>query len=273
MNAELLHDALTLLPEDLIAETDALRQAKKPRVIPWKRILPLAACLCLILLTTPAMVALMAPKGAKEMAMDYAAPAEAAPAPAAAEEEAAMEDALLDFPAEETLKAGAAMKDAPPDSGAGADRSAVFDNAAAYPLTARYLPPQPSDIEGGQSITVISTREALDAYLADNNADASLQAACEGYDERYFADRQLVLLQTAVYRPAAGYSGNILLPLQSGSWVAEKTDDHRWILRVQDMDYDISSHDAVRQHILLEVPGRLISQEDAIEWAAENRSE
>lgn len=114
MNAETLHDALTLLPDDLIDETDALRRAQKPKIIPWKRILPIAACLSLILLTAPTMLALMAPKGAKEMAMDYAAPAETAPAPAAAPQ---TEKALLESPAE-----------AAPGNGAN-ERGAVFDEA------------------------------------------------------------------------------------------------------------------------------------------------
>lgn len=43
MTSEKLHDALNLLPADLVAETDALRtQAKKPQVH-WKRWAAMAA--------------------------------------------------------------------------------------------------------------------------------------------------------------------------------------------------------------------------------------
>lgn len=44
-----LHDALNLLPGDLITATDKLRAASKPRVIRWRRWVSMAACLVLIL--------------------------------------------------------------------------------------------------------------------------------------------------------------------------------------------------------------------------------
>ena len=46
MTSEKLHDALSLLPADLVAETDALRtQAKKPQVH-WQRWAAMAAQRC-----------------------------------------------------------------------------------------------------------------------------------------------------------------------------------------------------------------------------------
>ena len=45
MNAEQLHDAISLLPEEMLRDVDALRQ-KKP--FPWKSVVGLAACLCLV---------------------------------------------------------------------------------------------------------------------------------------------------------------------------------------------------------------------------------
>lgn len=44
MNAENLHDAISLLPEDLLTPVDQLRQKKR---IPWRSITAVAACLCL----------------------------------------------------------------------------------------------------------------------------------------------------------------------------------------------------------------------------------
>lgn len=46
MNPEHLHDALSLLPNDLLEPVDQLRQKKKH--IPWKPIAALAACVCLV---------------------------------------------------------------------------------------------------------------------------------------------------------------------------------------------------------------------------------
>lgn len=110
---------------------------------------------------------------------------------------------------------------------------------------------------------MISSREELDIYL-ESEPDKSLTAACGGYDEAYFADRQLVLLLTVKYRSAGSYSGNVLLPMESGSWSAEKTGDSSWTLRVQDMIHDDSASDVVRQHIVLELPGKLIADTDTI---------
>lgn len=236
MNAEILHDALNLLPEDLIAETDALRQAKKPNIIPWKRILPIAACLCLILLTAPTMLALMAPKGAKEMAQDCA-PAEGAPTPSDApivlEKGAEREDTLLETPADEIPM---------PKIG------------AVYGLTAHYIPTQLCDAGISRKITVIASRPELDDYLAQCNAlyfDDALENACAGYGDDYFADNQLVILLTAEDLPTASYSGNVLLPIQSGNWSVSWDGEAGWVIEVGDMVHDLST---AQQHILLEVP-------------------
>lgn len=51
MTAHDLHDALNLLPGDLITATDRLRGVPKIRVIHWKRWVSLAACLVLVLST------------------------------------------------------------------------------------------------------------------------------------------------------------------------------------------------------------------------------
>ena len=45
MKPDVFHDAITLLPEDLLEPVDALRQRKR---FPWKSMLATAACLCLV---------------------------------------------------------------------------------------------------------------------------------------------------------------------------------------------------------------------------------
>lgn len=257
MNPEQLHDALTQLPDDLITEVDALRRPRKPGVVAWKKIFPTAACAAIVLLGALTLPGLRVSKEtALEQCADEAAPAEAAPIMEAAqpEKDQISEKSQLKSPAE-----------APLDNGAG--RSAAADEAAPLPLTARYLPVHPSLTEGGQRVTVISNRKELEGYLADSSPDEALRSACEGYDDAYFEDQQLVLLLTVKYRPAASYSGNVLLPLESGTWSAEKAADGRWTLRVQDMVLDESANDVVRQHILLEVPGKPLAPADTIRLA------
>ena len=50
MTSEKLHDALNLLPADLVAETDALRTKPKKRQVHWQRWAAMAACLAVVLL-------------------------------------------------------------------------------------------------------------------------------------------------------------------------------------------------------------------------------
>lgn len=66
MTSEKLHDALSLLPADLIAETDVLRtQAKKPQVH-WQRWAAMAACLAVVLLAGTMFSRLFGPKGSSK---------------------------------------------------------------------------------------------------------------------------------------------------------------------------------------------------------------
>lgn len=97
MTVHELHDALNLLPGDLITAADRWRTAPNPKRIPWKRILPMAACLVLLL-------------GAglmlrREMLLSHIvmkeAVAEAPMAPAPVEQEIAADEAKAEAPAAE----------------------------------------------------------------------------------------------------------------------------------------------------------------------------
>ncbi len=95
MTAEKLHDAIGLLPGDLVASTDRLRTAPRTKVFYWKPILATAACLVLLLSaglvlqrkilpvtgmkTESAVAAPMAPQITMDSAAAEAPAAEAAP--------------------------------------------------------------------------------------------------------------------------------------------------------------------------------------------------
>lgn len=245
MNAHTIHDALTLLPGDLIAETDAVRRAPKRKV--WKTLLPIAACLCLVLLTAPTVIALLSPKGVKEAAYDCA-PAEAAPeAPAAAP----------------------SPMQASPQPGNGVEERAAgeaFD--AGGPLTALYFS-VPAETEG-EKITLISTRAELDACL---DPDSPLAQACGAYDDAYFETHQLVLLLTAVDYPAGSRSGDVLLPVAEGSWYAEQSGENAWTLTLRDMVPDAGTQGLFRQQILLEIPGCPLAPGDALTVTQQPKTE
>ena len=94
MTVEQLHDAIGLLPGDLLAETDRLRQAPRPKkTVLWKPVLAMAACLALVL---TGWFWWFQPKGSTggtaDSAFLQAAPAAGAPENGAAAEEAPVQE-------------------------------------------------------------------------------------------------------------------------------------------------------------------------------------
>ena len=97
MTPEQLHDALGMLPADLIAETDKLRSRPVRKVIPWKNLAAMAACFLLVLgcgLFTVNRILPAVGGGTKEAIPENSM--QAAPqAPAMAEPESAAQDNSL----------------------------------------------------------------------------------------------------------------------------------------------------------------------------------
>lgn len=99
MTPEQLHDALGMLPADLIAETDKLRRAPKRTVIRWRSVAAMAACFLLVLGCGlfAADSILPALGGGTKEAMKEESMLAAPQAPAMAEPESAMEDASANY--------------------------------------------------------------------------------------------------------------------------------------------------------------------------------
>ena len=68
MTSEKLHDALNLLPADLVAETDVLRTKPKKPHVHWQRWAAMAACLAVVLLAGSMFSRLFGPKGSSQAA-------------------------------------------------------------------------------------------------------------------------------------------------------------------------------------------------------------
>lgn len=127
-----LHDALNLLPSDLITAADQVRTAPKTKVIYWKRMLPIAACFVLLvglglMLRGEGLLGhMMKTESVPE------APAAMAPVPesqkvtadAAAPEAPAMDEPMMEAPAEEEA-AAKAPTEAPKDAGSTANSAAM----------------------------------------------------------------------------------------------------------------------------------------------------
>ena len=74
MTSQQIQDALTLLPADLIAETDRKR-TQKPKVILWKKYMALAACLALVLWGTGCYLMIFGTSGGASKSVPLEVPA------------------------------------------------------------------------------------------------------------------------------------------------------------------------------------------------------
>lgn len=127
-----LHDALNLLPADLIAAADRQRTARKTAVIPWKRWVSLAACLVLMLSAALMFRETILPgMGGKSEA---APEAPAAAAPMAPENgiitEVPAEEAQLEAPAADAAGSSSMQAAAEPEEELCIDHSHRFAEAA-----------------------------------------------------------------------------------------------------------------------------------------------
>ena len=119
MTAEKLHDAITLLPADLIAQADQKRSTPHPP-LRWQRLTAMAACFTLICFSGLWCVSRLR-MGAKEAAYDTAMAPTAAQAPA----EAAEPEAMLR--SQSTMETGSAA--------AGKSATGAMDKASLPALT------------------------------------------------------------------------------------------------------------------------------------------
>lgn len=175
MTSEQFHDVLTLLPEDLVARADEYR-CRKPKVIPLKRYVALAAC-CAVALTSAVIVHTLHQKNTPSD-MAVAAPYSAMQDAGEAAEAPRME----------------AAKGSPETSGS----AAMADSA--IPFTCVETPVNvhsTASFVHGPSATGITSREELDAYLSKWDRLYLLDAlrdACQMYDEDWFASHDLILI-------------------------------------------------------------------------------
>lgn len=144
MTAEQLHDAIGLLPGDLLEKTDQLRQSPRKKKAPVTRYLSAAACAAVVLGGALLFRAVGQQKGA---AFSAAAPV--------------MDAAQMDeAPAEQAPMLQSAQLPADAGAGSAADRSAAVENAAVW------MPPalevswdnQSLIVENGEEVT-LSIRE------------------------------------------------------------------------------------------------------------------
>ena len=170
MTAEQFHDALTLLPEDLVARADKIRSRKRTR-IPWKSCAAIAACFAVLLAL------------AYRHAQKNSAPTVLTAVPFAAHQEEAADSA--EAPRME------AAKGAPADS----DSGAAADSAIIYPCVVTPCRPNAAPIDC--SVSILTSRAELEDYFEKMGEYYQLDAlrdACDIYGEEWFTSSDLLLI-------------------------------------------------------------------------------
>lgn len=184
MTAEKLHDAIGLLPADLIAEADRRRQGK-PEVIRWKRYAAMAACFALVLSCTWfASLALMSGGGAAESMKQTAAPAAAAPMEPAAREEAAAEEAP------DSIVSGSS------NAMEGTERAVYASGLTVYSIETP-VKPGSACFDSTERVMLVTSREELESYLTDKDwiyDFTEVREVCAAFDGAWFEDHDLLLL-------------------------------------------------------------------------------
>ena len=161
MTGEQFHDALTLLPEDLIARADEVR-SRKPKTLHWRRYVSLAACCALLVLCGVLYQNQPAKTASNEMTKVFSAadsPAEMAQAPAA-------------------------------------ENSGAMAKAAPQCLEIPDLPNRAEDT-AFPAVSLFDSREALEEGLSEMGESwdiSGLEMACEGFDDSFFHSQDLLLI-------------------------------------------------------------------------------
>lgn len=125
MNPELIHDALTLLPPDLVQQTDLLRSKSGKRTVRWLPIVSAAACLVLVTGSVLLLQSGVRKSAPTEAAAEAPAMMQAAPmVPEICFDEAPAMEEAAEAPAAET-----------PDTDANRSNSTAAGTSLAAPVT------------------------------------------------------------------------------------------------------------------------------------------
>lgn len=287
MTAEKLHDALTLLPADLIAETDEMR-CRKPKIIQWKRYAAMAASLAFVLFCGALLSGRLLPRMGSmktEQAACEMAPAEAAP----------MLDAAVGM--EETQAAGTVSGNGTPSLNR-AESTAEEAPAATeqelcslptVPATENPLPefgwdtendpgdvPQPIacdqystpsnpnsavNIYSDPNALVLTSRTELDAYIEDHAAAydfSQLEENLYRYDESWFEKHDMLL--TVVHSAHTGEDWTVTA-IKDAAEINEKGWD--WYILISHPE-NLPNNPETNYHLLTPLENGLISPESHI---------
>lgn len=199
MTVDQLHDAIGMLPADLVAETDQMRQRRKPAVR-WQRYAAMAACCVLVLGCALLARQMTGEKEASQELADAAAPMQAA--------------APNKLP--NTMTTGRAQ---PLPKG-------WCISAQETPGAGQDMAPKACLVESEAQLA--QCRQEWGGYYGEQ----TLELAFQGYDEEWFSHQQLLLL------PVDGSEdlGVSRIEQQQGQWtvfLSGAEGQRRWLVLVE----------------------------------------
>ena len=268
MTADKFHDALTLLPADLIEETDKLRR-RKPKTIPLRRFAAMAASLALVLFCGALLTGRILPRMSKSTET-AAAQMEAAPAaPDMAETQCA---SAIESPAESlagaaqasgNTRAEATSEEVLPEHGWDTkndpgDISPILCqsyNTPENPLSSVNIYSIPKNL-------LVTTRAELDAYIEDHSHIydfTDLTAALPAYDDAWFEENDLLL--TVVHAAHTGEAWTVTA-IKNAQSLNDK--DHDWYILVSNAGESLPDNPQTTCHLLTPIEKNRISPTDTI---------
>lgn len=221
MTAEQLHDALTLLPADLVAEADR-RRSGRPKVLRRKRYAAMAACFLLVFCGGMLVHSTLGMGGKTAyMSEEAALPETMAAAPQAAEPESAAQEDSPDQIAPKEDAPLCTLPAAVPDA-ENNPAETVTENSSVTTATGgfaiRYVQTprkknSTASFASDPRICLLQSRTELDAYLEryDWQYDfGRLMSECERLDEAWFVSQDLLLLSIHSVPPEEGCQVNTI---------------------------------------------------------------
>lgn len=256
MNAEMLHDALNLLPGDLITATDKLRSRPRKQGVRWLRHAAMAACFVLIL-------------GAGLLITPFFFGMGGSSAPSV--EDSMMQEAV--HHSANGSEAEAPMEQPPAAAGTPAAEGSVDSTACAPEETERAFPWVNAKTQYIQiplldstlcidkaypAPRLIRTRQELEDYCEANsqlhNMD-NFREGCKIYDDTFFAENDLLLVETEGSYDAVHHEVLSLTEQRDGSWE----------LTIRRQDANMAAADApIPMCILMDLRKDSVGAEDII---------
>lgn len=224
MNAELFHDALNLLPGDLITATDRLRSRPRKQKQHWLRHAAMAACFTLILCGSLLLFPFFfGTGGSSEAAMDgYMGQAE----------NFSRDDAMAEAPMEQAPAAdapGEAIAPAPTYAAAAgktdtclSEETGPWRNALTQYVQTPWREEAPCIDRAYPGTRLIRSRQELEAYCEDNRDFYDLESFREGcrvYDDAFFTENDLLLVEVEEVYATIHHEVLSLTEQNDGTWV------------------------------------------------------